>query len=245
MNKQIFAVFALVIGSVSASFAAPSVTVSEMVKSRYMGGNGVYFSDGPVIQSDLFMSFDNGAWVDLWNSQDLGSEEVGSYANEIDIGAGWAGKIGQSGLSLNAGIYYWDTAKVLSLADGDIWQAFAQVSGAPVVIENITIVPYAKVETLRDNGNGDLVNFESKYHLGGSVVTEKIDSRVSFSGNCDIVYDPGIFGVDPGFFLGYDFNVNVEITKSITLVPISAKVVVELGNGDVSVVPGAGLVVNF
>src|SRR4051812_47181458 len=99
----------------------PSVIVGTSVTSKYLApGTGSTLSKDPAVQSDVFVAFPNGAYVDLWNSRSLrGSWDDGSFGNELDYGIGWKGKVAE-GVSLNTMAAYFDEPKALHLGKGDI-----------------------------------------------------------------------------------------------------------------------------
>lgn len=225
---------------------AESLTVGTMVKDRYLGSNGGYFSEGPVVQTDIFQMFDSGIWVDVWNSQDLGGESsASSYANEVDLGVGYAGAFGDK-LSVNVGVYYWDCAKTFEYHNDDIWQVFVELAmAAPMYADELMeITPFIKVESLRDSGNGSVVDWESKFHYGANVKSQ-LGEKIRMGGKVSFYYDPGIFGVEPGVYVGEEIKITYQLSENVALHPLWVNVVYETETGDVTQSIGLGADVSF
>jgi len=241
--KAVLAVAIVTAVAVSVN-ADPSLNLSTMVKSGYLGGNGNMFSRDPVIQSDLFVTFENGVWLDIWNSEGLTSDLDDGYDDEIDVGAGWAGAIG-GGMSLNAGINYFNVYSITKLDKSDLVQLFAEVTASDLTVDlfGAKMTPYVRVETLKDMGN-DSVNFESVTSIGEKIAVSVTD-KVGIAAKVSLSYDPGIFGVEPGLRGAAEGQVNLKVSDKLTLTPIWAKAVNEFETHTINYVLGTGLSVAF
>lgn len=92
------------------------------IYSQYVGGTGGVPDHRPVIQGGCTKTFDNGVYVNGWVSQSLhnpGLEKT--FGNEIDLVAGWSGKLGEK-WSVDIHTAYYDLAnpKLLSGTNGDL-----------------------------------------------------------------------------------------------------------------------------
>jgi hypothetical protein len=241
-------VMILVLGVAMSAVAAPSVTVSSMVKSGYLSSCGAMLSRDPVIQSDIFTVFQNGVWVDLWNSEGLSSGLDSGADDEIDIGAGWAGKLGQSGLSVDLGVYDFNVYRIARFDKGDVMQAYVELTPSTATTVQTdpyvqTVMPYARIETYRDMGNGDIVDFGSVYYTGMKHIMAFSD-RLVMRDKLVLGYDPGIFGAEPGFLGMYEGQLNLSVNKSVVITPLWLKYT-DRFDGDVNAVVGAGASVTF
>ncbi len=119
-------------GEAPAAAAAPAETAGRPVQvtanlsfaSQYLAfGSGIQLSSHPVVQGGLFFSHRSGAYVSLWGSSGFD----GSYGrrdgqldfgDELDLGIGWAGRIG--GLSVDLSTTYFNEPLPGNLGANDI-----------------------------------------------------------------------------------------------------------------------------
>jgi hypothetical protein len=243
VNKKILVVGLVVFVSAivaQMTIAAPSMTVSSMVKSKYLGTCGSMLVDSPVIQSDAFITFDGGVWLDLWNNTGI---ESGS-GNEIDPGIGWAGTLGQSDVSLNVGVYYFNVSRLVRLDENDIVQLFAEMSSSKLTTTFMTagykqtVTPYFRVETYKDLGAGGS-NFETLPSIGGKHALT-INDKMVLNDKVSILYDPGIFGATPGFLFSYEGQLDIAVTKAFTITPLWMRLTDRTTGGEKHAVFGIG-----
>lgn len=192
----------------------PSVTISSLVADKYRGfGTGNLLSKDPVIQSDVFILFKNGFYVDFWFSRSLkGSWNDGSLGNEIDYHIGWKGNL-TTNLSLNIGISYCDQPEAFTFGAGDstwthafLTKDFKHLS-VTAGFENFTTMPESGFQ------GGNLFSLGvSKYQ---SICKGKIGLRASAAD----VYDTGTLGSGEGIILrgstGADWNVSKRLTLNV------------------------------
>ena len=82
-----------------------TVTGSASVASQYRF-RGISQSDNkPVIQGAITVSHSSGFYVATWGSSATGNDAVDIGGTEIDVYGGWTGKLGGSGVTLDAGVY--------------------------------------------------------------------------------------------------------------------------------------------
>jgi hypothetical protein len=236
------------VGVAASAMAEPSVTVSSMVKTGYITSSGLVLSRDAVIQSDVFTAFGNGVWMDLWNSEGLSSGPDSGADDEIDIGAGWAGKLGQSGLFADVGVYDFNLYHISRFDDGDIIQAYVELTQSTATTVQTdpyvqTCAGYVRVETYRDTGNGSVADFDSMYFTGIKH-TMTFSDRMMMKDKWAVGYDPGLFGAEPGLLAFYEGQLNLQVTKALTVTPLWMKYV-GLFDGDINVVVGAGASMTF
>lgn len=192
--------------------SGPSVTVGTSVTDKYLAaGTGSMLSRDPAVQSDLFVMFHNGVYVDLWNSRSLrGSWDNGSFGNEVDYAVGWKGKVAED-VSLNAMVCYFDEPKAFSLGKGDILytKAFLTKSFKPLSValgyENYVVIPGSGFR------GGNLVS------LGASQGWSVREGKVALRASAAAVYDFGTLGTDRGIILRGTVGVDWKTTKSLTV----------------------------
>lgn len=190
----------------------PSVTVSSYISDKYLAfGTGSVLSKDPAVQSDLFISWKNGLFLDLWNSRSLrGSWNDGSLGNEIDYQIGWKGTLATN-LSLAVGATYFDESRALTLGAGDILYTHAYLT------KNFTHLSmtagYENYVTLPKSGfqGGNLIS------LGVSKYQNFCGGRIGLRASAVGVYDTGTLGTDAGFILRGSVGVDWSVTKRLTV----------------------------
>ena len=196
----------------AAENTGPSATVSTYIADKYLGfATGNVLSRDPVIQSDIFISWKNGLYIDLWNSRSLrGTWDNGSLGNEVDYIVGWKGMIATN-LTLNVTVGYLDEPKAFTLGAGDILYPHAFLTrdfkylSVTAGFENYTTMPRSGFQ------GGNLISLGvSKYQ---SLWNSKIGLRASVVG----VYDDGTLGSGKGFILRGGTGVDWHITKRLTV----------------------------
>ncbi|MDO8593969.1 MAG: TorF family putative porin [bacterium] len=217
MKKAILSVFTIVLflGQATAEERyLPTVTLSSYVADKYLQfGKGSVLSKDPVVQSDLFISWKNGLFVDLWNSRSLrGSWDDGSLGNEIDYGVGWKGTLATN-LSLAVGVTYFDEPRAFTFGAGDILYSHAFLTRD---FKHLSVTAgYENYVTMPRSGfrGGNLISLGVS--KSQSFCKDRIGLRTSVAG----VYDTGTLGTDSGLILrgsaGADWNVTKRLTVNV------------------------------
>jgi len=211
MKKHITMVGMMLVASVGQLVAGPSVSVSSGVANQYIAfGNGGILYGKAVCQSDIFVSFENGIYIDLWNSKSLEGNWGESLGDELDYGIGWSGQIGQ-GFGLNIGLTYFDEPMAMTFGPGDVWFSHVKVShslgGVKVFgqYENHTTVAGTSYE------GGNLwslgVSKSQGYH---DFIT------VDVSGT--LTYDDGAYGNDSGLLAKSSLGCSWKVSDHLTVV---------------------------
>jgi hypothetical protein len=187
----------------------PSVTFKSAYANKYLAfGSGSVLYDKPVIQSDLFISFPCGFYLDLWNSKSLEGKWNENFGNEVDYGIGWAGSV--HGYSINIGVTYFDEPDVFTLGAGDILYSHASIAHAywkwmvSATWENYVTMPNTGIE------GGNLFSI-------GIARSFQLHERVQLNTSTAIVYDDGGFGRDDGFLQKGNVGLDWKITEKLTL----------------------------
>ena len=187
-----------------------AVTLSSTFASKYLAfGSGAVLYDKPVLQSDLFVEFKNGLYVDLWHSTGFDDAWNNNLGDEVDYGVGWNGSI--KNFSISLGCTYFDEPNVFTLGGDDILYTKAFISrqykhvGVTVGYENYTTMP--------DSGfqGGNL------YSAGFNKSIPLIKDRLTLNNSIAAVYDDGGFGYDDGFLLRGNIGLSLTVSKHLTL----------------------------
>jgi opacity protein-like surface antigen len=210
-------VVALLVTLVSAY--AADVTVSSGLANRYLAfGNGAVLSDHPAAQSDLSIAFQNGFYVDLWNSAPVGSfkTEGSDFRNELDYGVGYSTQI--KGFNVDLGLTYFDEPTLLKLAVDDEWYAHLKIGhditfDGPFGKEPITV--FGTYENYKTTG-GTAYEGGSLFGIGLSKSQESQNCTLNVSQT--IVYDDGGFGLNEGFLIKWFAELNWKVTEHFSLV---------------------------
>ncbi|HEY0907770.1 MAG TPA: hypothetical protein VGE35_00290 [Candidatus Paceibacterota bacterium] len=204
-------------GTSASESKGPSVTVGTLITNKYLAsGTGSTLSRDPALQSDLFVMFPNGFYVDLWNSRSLrGSWDDGSLGNEVDYSVGWKGAVAE-GASLNVATSYFDEPRAFDLGKGDILYTRAFLTKGfkllPVTIgyENYVAMPSSGFR------GGSLVSLGSGKSWSG--IESKISARVSAAA----VYDFGTLGTSSGVIFRGGAGIDWKASKRLTVNLIGA-----------------------
>lgn len=197
----------------------PSVTLRSVVASKYLAfGSGGTLYDKPAIQSDIFVSFRNGFYVDLWNSTPFKGHD-NNFGWEQDLGIGWAGPLSTfdlkgfaSDMTLDIGSTYFDEPGLLTIGAKDILYNHVKLSKAFKWVtvfgnfENYIAMP------------GSPYHGGNLYSIGASKGTSFFKDRVSASTSLALTYDDGGFGMDKGFLLRGSAELDWKLTKHLTMI---------------------------
>jgi len=203
----------------TASGWKPTVSLRSVYASKYLVfGTGAVLYDKPVIQTDLFVSFRNGVYLDLWNSTPFEGYNR-NFGTEQDFGIGWAGPLSKFGvkgplssITLDIGTTYFDEPKVLTFGAKDILWSHAKLTKefkwATIYgsFDNFLEMPGSPYK------GGNVATF------GASKGTSMFNGLLNPSTSLALVYDNGGFGNDRGFLLKGGAELDWRITKRVTLI---------------------------
>ena len=199
---------------VSSAWETPSVSFRSVIADKYILSNGEETYNKPVIQSDLYIGFENGFFIDLWNSapfegygQNLGTEQ--------DYGIGWEGPLSKFGFGkktiVSVGVTYCNEPKMTEFGMEDMVYSYVKLSQTTAGFNF-----YGMYES-------NIPMPKSSYH-GGSLLSVGVSRKDSLLDKLDIdvsfapVYDSGNFGLNSGLFLKGGVGFNWLLEKNLTMI---------------------------
>ncbi|MES2436859.1 MAG: hypothetical protein V4519_02515 [Patescibacteria group bacterium] len=194
----------------------PSVVLTTRLWSQYYGANGSVYHTDPVLQSDVFVTFPNGVYIDLWHSAGLDDANLNSnFGDEVDYTLGWVGKVRD--VNVNVGVSYFDLAapRLLSGTKGDLIYMYGELSLDLDLGNGHTIKPFLKPEAYL-SANATNEGFEGQVQVGVNHIWQ-VNESVSFQHRLAVLADPGFYGFDSGLMLFYSGGVAWKLSDSITL----------------------------
>lgn len=208
-------------GETNSGWGISSVTASSVVADKYCAfGSGALFYDNPVLQSDMVVTLNNGAYALLWHSAPVGNSSWNeNFASEMDYGLGWSGPLSKFGLKgqagelvIDVGITYFDEPGVFSFGPGDVWYSHVKLTKSIdkvdlfALFENYTVAPGSTFE------GGNL------YSVGASTFRPVPKTPLSLFCSLSCTYDDGGFGFDNGFLLKGCVEADWKVTSHISLI---------------------------
>ena len=207
----------------SSSSSGLSFELSVFYWNKYLDNTGgIVNLDRPVVQTDLILSFDSGLYLELWNSTGLNGGGLSSdYGDELDLFVGWTEEVELLGVNLDLGVAYFDILPVGTLTDTDVIQPFIAVSKNFDVAEGQTLSPFIRTEFIFGGANTN--QGETYFHFGLEHAVEFTDA-LSLGHKIEVQYDPGIYDFDAGWIGEYAIQFDWNVSKTITLTPISVRI---------------------
>ncbi|MGB4833862.1 MAG: hypothetical protein WBP40_02430, partial [Candidatus Moraniibacteriota bacterium] len=196
--------------------AGPSVFVYGGVKNLYALGNGVVSAKDPVAQGGVTLSFENGAYFDLWLSRRLSGAAGNVYGNESDFTLGWKGAVGS--VSADVGIAFFDLYRTARFDRNDVSQFFGEISPqTPWAIGPTTLSPYVRLEVISSTGLG----FRNEpVYFAGIRHTWPINERFSVLQRLQVSEQPDLPGVAGGTVVSYKVQIPYKTDMyGITVTP--------------------------
>lgn len=212
---------------VSTANAEVNGSFSSQLRPKYVGGDGAVFYNNPVVQSNLFVGFSNGVYVDVWGSKSLTSGQ--NYGNEVDSAIGYA----KNGLDI--GLAHWNLMPVSTLSSEDMLSPYVEFSKE----WKYYLTPFAKVEGLISlDGSGSKV----RLHGGVSHVWQ-MTKDFSLSQKLSMVHATGSNAV---WTARHEISLVWSVTKSFSM-DISSSSFVPLNNAghETQIVPAVGVTYKF
>ncbi len=186
-----------------------SLAISVKAANSYLGGNGGIFHAGEVVQTDLFFSFRNGWYGDLWHSAGLDDNDLSSnYGDELDWSAGRAGV--WRGFGYDVGVIYIDAVGLGRMPNGDVWGPYLKLSR-----ELGACTPSLKLESYIPGGTA----IEGGWLIHGRVAcTKTTTSGFATTLSLGPTYDDGAFGFLPGTIGVGELSLSIP-WRGVTLSP--------------------------
>ncbi|MFA4916896.1 MAG: hypothetical protein WC560_09530 [Syntrophales bacterium] len=180
------------------------------VWSRYLGDNAGIFYPKPVVWYDLYADLPGGWYADIWISNGLDDREFSNNTgDEIDVSAGYTGQF--FFLSYNIGILYCDAYEVWNFPNGDLIKSYACLTYS-LVSWNIAFAVEHYIP------GGDKMEGGWLFYLSVCRVWE-LSPRWTLNGLFGPRYDDGAFGLDSGYYAGADFELDYQLSDTMTIGP--------------------------
>jgi len=252
MFKRTIWLVVLVIGMAGVVFAEEakkdiSVTLSSKVYSEYLSSNsGGICHDGPVIQTDMFISLPRGFYFDVWHSAGLNGTDLSSdYGDEIDYTIGWSGKV--KGIGLDLGVAYFDLIDLFEAPHGDLIMPYLEFNKGFDISKNHRLTPFVCFK-FPYSAKGDELGHGFRTYLGTKHAWQ-INPKLSFNQKINLLFDDGACGNDSGVLGQYQGGISWQASKQLTLDLISVKAVTPLtslsDSRETKIVYGAGITYRF
>ncbi|GEM_PF-4549160 len=220
--------------------------INSRLQSQYIAGNGAVFHDKPVIQSDLLVSFQNGAYADIWHSSSLKFDNPNlGPDDEIDLMLGWTKSFRL--VTLDVGALYMNFAD-LKTSRGDGILPYLEISKTPQGKKSIS--PYVRFQpAFPVSGEYPQKGYYAAAGLYVSQQTKK--SGPEMKHKLSVIYDSGTFGYEKNTIGEYRFELAYQIGKLMKLILPSVSAYIPLSHPSeydgrkTSVSVGTGLNVSF
>ncbi len=205
------------------------LTLSTKIWSQYVLNSGVVFHEGPVVQTDAFLTLPKGFYLDFWWSAGLNDARPSSnFGDEIDYTAGWSGEIGKK-LVLDIGVAYFDLWPLFETGgDGNVVKPYAKLSRTFEVGKKHELTPLLAIEyhhPLKDMPSG-------AYTWTGLKDVWTVTKLLSLSQEAGVLYDSGAYDSQKTF-VGYGaWEANWQVTKQFSIQLPSIRLAVPVNDSD-------------
>lgn len=192
------------------STVSASTVITTQYANKYLSfGGGSVLHDGPVVQTGITTTFENGAFIGIWTSYSPDGES--NLGDEVDFSTGWSGAIGK-GWTLGYSLIYFDEQKLSDLGAGDILYNKLVLSRQ--------VSDYTLAFTVRNYSPIRGSGFEGGWLIGASVSRNfQLSEKLSLFTSVELNHDTGTFGLDSGMmvnpFVGLSYSINDAITWDI------------------------------
>ncbi len=210
--KSVVAGLTMILLVVVGTYGA-DVSFSTGLANRHVVGAGSVLHDDPVIQSDIFTSFENGFRIDLWSSKSVNTEINANFGDELDLELGWSGMV--KGFAVDIGLYYFDEPDIGTFGKYDVWYSHAKVARDidQEVLGPVTVfVQYENHITLP----GTPYEGGSLFSVGSSA--NRTCGRMSMNVTESLIYDDGEFGSDQRFVAKFGMGLTWQVNDHLSVV---------------------------
>ncbi|MEI6213711.1 MAG: TorF family putative porin [Desulfuromonadales bacterium] len=224
---------------------SPVVTFSSKYFTKYVGDTGVVFYDRPVVQSEINVALTKGFYVNLWYSMSLAHSGLDTNdGNEFDPTIGWSGDL--AGITLDAGITYFDIRPVGTFGRGDVWQPYLEFYKEFALNKAHAIIPYAKTEYgIPAKGNS---RDDKGLHVHSGLRHKwQVADKLGLSQQADFAFDDGAYNYSRAWVYSHALTMSYAVVDWLSL-ELGSKVYVPLSQVDdrsTQVVGNAGFKVTF
>ncbi len=162
------------------SVFAQSVTVTSKVKAIYLGAQGAeFYPDAPVLQSDVFVSWKNGMYFDLWTS--TAANTTLRFDKEVDFTLGRRVVVGRMKYSADMNYYAIQAVDVLN-------------PNVEVSLNATKLSPFARLEVYAPRKRGGPK--KGVMEILGLRSATKVAPRLGLQVEAKVRHDSGAFGFD-------------------------------------------------
>jgi len=212
MKKLVAFLFFVMVSCITVTVNAQDFSLNgqTMVRSKYVGPDGLQFYGDPVIQSNFTLNHKSGLFFDLWISSGFNTKFSNDWDDEIDYTLGWSGKI--SSFLLNSSLSYFDDFDNFNFTYNDVGKGNIHLGYPKQIKPWLKVVPYVDYITFIIPNKNTPFNGGNMYSVGFDneiIITEKIKVTplIQFS------LDDGALGVKAGSLLKLASNLNWTLSK--------------------------------
>jgi len=192
------------------STAIFSLNGQSIVRSKYVGPDGLQFYGDPVLQSSVTVNHKSGLFFDLWYSTGFNSQFSNDWDDEIDYTLGWSGEV--SNFELGSSLSYFDNFKNLNFTYNDVVKGNVHLGYPKQIKPWLRFVPYLDYVTF-------IVPNKRTPFVGGNLYSIGSGSEIILTNKMKIApliqftWDDGAFGVRSGHFIKLSSNLNWTLSK--------------------------------
>lgn len=182
----------------------------KVLRSKYVGPDGLTFYDKPVIQGNITLDHKSGFFVDLWISSGLNTNWSTDWDDEMDYTLGWSGKI--KPIQISTSISYFDDINIWQFSYNDVIKSEVRIDLPKKINKWLEVIYFV------DYANYFIPDKKTPFN-GGNIYSLGIDNEIIISEKIKITpsvqfsYDDGAFEVKPGCFIKMSSNLNLTLTK--------------------------------
>jgi hypothetical protein len=210
-----FIAFFVIVTCISVTVYAQNFSLDgqTIIRSKYVGPDGLQFYENPVIQSNITLKHKSGLFFDLWHSTGFNSDWSTDWDDEIDYTIGWKGKI--SPLSLNVLLSYFDNFKNWDFTYNDVIKGNINLGYPKQIYHWLKISPFIDYTTFiipnksTPFGGGNLYSFGFDNEIN---ITEKIKVTPLIK----FIWDDGAFDVKAGSLIKLSSSLKLTLSEHIT-----------------------------
>lgn len=203
MIKVAIALFVLTATNVSAQ----EFSLTSKAKEVYLGANGGIFYDGFAPQTDLFVSWRNGIYADIWTSTAFNTGW--NFDKEVDLMLGKSGKIGKVNYAVDAAWFF--------LVIKDVVNVNAELSRELKTNSRVNLTPFIRGEWFFPGLKGG--PRQGVMGVGGIGGDIKLAVRLGLAFKVWLKKDSGCFDFDSALLSQGRIGFPIKITEKTSLAP--------------------------
>ncbi len=187
-----------------------NINGQNVIRSKYVGPDGLQFYGDPVLQSSITLNHKSGLFFDLWYSTGFNSKFSNDWDDEIDYTFGWNGKISQ--FMLSSSLSYFDNFKNFNFTYNDVVKGNIHLGYPKQIKPWLKVVPYLDYSTF-------IIPNKNTPFVGGNLYSIGIDNEIIITEKIKVTplvqftFDDGAFGAKSGTLLKLSSNLNWTLSK--------------------------------